>query len=138
MPTDSYRLGPGLLSLGGTEFNVQLTNCRVETSENVTEGEDLNLLDGSTLDGIDDVTHTSTLSGNAVQDLLAAGLVDYTWANNGDEVAFSFKPVTARDATITGTVRILRLTVGGDVKTRPRSDFTFAIIGEPVWTPDTP
>lgn len=138
MPTDSYRLGPGLLSLGGNEFNFQLTNIRVESSENVTEGEDLNLLSGGTLDGIDDVTHSSVLAGNAVQDLVAAGMVDYTWDHNGEEVAFSFKPVSARDATITGTVRILRLNVGGDVKTRNRSDFSFAVIGEPVWTPDTP
>lgn len=133
--TDSYRLGPGTLTLGGSEFNMQLSNCRVDPTENVDSGDDLNLLDGSTLEGVDDATYSYVLAGTIVQDLNDDGITAYTWANKGDEVAFVFTPVTARVAAIEGTVRIVPLTIGGDVKARNTADFSFAIIGEPEFTP---
>lgn len=138
--TDSYKLGPGTLTLGTdpdeAEFSMQLTNCRVEPTENVDEGDDLNLLDGSTLQGEDNVTRDYTLSGTSVQDLNDTGFTAYTWDNRGTEVAFVFVPVTARVAQVTGTCRIVPLTIGGDVKTRNTSDFTFPCTGdEPEFTP---
>lgn len=139
MPTDSYRLGPGTLELGAGQFAMQLSACRITPTENVSEGEDINLLDGTTLEGDDDVTYSYVLSGTAVQDLLAAGFAAFTWENAGDEVSFEFVPVTARpEATFTGTVRIVPLEIGGDVKTRPTSDFTFQCIGTPTPTWETP
>jgi hypothetical protein len=137
--TDHYKLGPGTLTLGSTptDFAMQLTNCRVEPTENVTEGDDLNLLDGSTLLGEDDVTYSYVLAGTAVQDLAASGFTDYTWDNKGVTVDFVFTPVTARAATVTGECRIVPLQIGGDVKVRNTADFSFAVIGEPVFAPDT-
>lgn len=149
MATDSYKLGPGTLTLddGGAdeiEVSAQLSNCRVEPTENVTEGEDLNLLDGSTLAGEDDVTRSYVLAGTAVQDLNATtltpkGFTDFTWDNKGEELAFTFIPATARGAAVgvTGICRIVPLQIGGDVKVRNTADFSFAIIGEPVFAPDT-
>lgn len=140
MPTDSYKVGPGTLTLGtdpdDAEFSMQITSCRVEPTENVDSGDDLNLLDGSTLDGEDNVSYDYVLAGTAVQDLATNGFVDYCWDNKGDEVAFVFVPNTARAASVTGTVRIAPVTIGGDAKTRPTSDFSFACIGEPVYAPD--
>lgn len=142
MPTDSYKLGPGTLTLGTglteIECNIQLTNARVVPTENVTEGDDLNLLDGSTLDGEDNVTYDYTLEGTVVQDLVDTGVTAYTWEHKGEEVAFEFVPVTARDAAVAGTVRVVPLQIGGDVKTRNTADFTMACIGEPTFTPETP
>lgn len=135
MPTDHYKPGPGTLTLGGTEFSMQLRNCRVEPTENVTEEEDLDLLDGTTLAGEDDVTRTYTLSGTAVQDLNDTGLLAYTWANAGDEVAFVFTPKTARTAAVSGTCRIVPLVIGGDANARAMADFSFACIGEPTLVP---
>lgn len=138
--TDHYKLGPGSLTLGSTptDFAMQLTNARVEPTENVTEGEDLNLLDGSTLLGEDDVTYSYVLAGTAVQDLNASGFTDYTWDNAGVEVPFTFIPNTARGAAVgvTGTCRVSPVAIGGDVKVRNTTDFTFAIIGTPTFTPD--
>jgi hypothetical protein len=140
MPTDSYKLGPGTLTLGTdpdeNEFAMQLTNCRVDPTENVNAGDDLNLLDGSTLDGEDDVTYDYTVAGTAVQDLATDGFTDYCWQNRGLNVAFEFVPVTARAATVTGTCRIRPITIGGDVKVRNTADFEFAVIGDPEFTPD--
>lgn len=135
MPTDSYRLGPGTLSLATNEFNMQLSNCRVEPTENVESGDDLNLLDGSTLEGLDDATYSFVLAGTVVQDLNDTGITAYTWENMGEEVAFEFVPVTARLAQVEGTVRIVPIQIGGDVKTRNTADFSWAIIGTPTFTP---
>jgi hypothetical protein len=138
--TDSYKLGPGTLTLGtapdDSEFSMQLTNCRVDPSENVDEGDDLNLLDGSTLEGDDNVTYSYELSGTAVQDLLDTGFTAYCWDNKGLTVDFDFVPVTARVANVTGQVRIRPITIGGDAKTRNTSDFTFTVIGDPDFTPE--
>lgn len=149
MATDSYKLGPGTLTLddgGADEIEVaaQLSNCRIEPSEDVTEGDDLNLLDGTTLAGEDDVSRSYVLAGTAVQDLNAttltpAGFTDWSWDNKGEEVAFTFIPVTARGAAVgvTGTVRVIPLQVGGDAKIRNTADFSWVIIGEPTFTPDS-
>lgn len=146
MATDSYKLGPGTLSLGtdpdDSEFAMQLTNIRVDPSENVDEGDDLNLFDGTTLEGDDNVTYSYELSGTAVQDLVASGFTAYCWQNKGLTVAFKFVPVTARstggtEGFLDGTCRIRPITVGGDVKTRNTTDFTFVAFGVD-FTPETP
>lgn len=146
MATDSYKLGPGTLTFEGTEdFTAQVRNCRCEPTENVTEGEDLPLLDGSTLQGEDTVSRSYVLAGTVVQDLNAAagtpkGFTDYTWSNRGAEVEFSFIPNTARGATtgVTGTCRLVPITVGGDAGVKNTADFSFAVTGaEPTFTPDS-
>lgn len=141
MATDQYKLGPGTLTLGTDpdehEFNMQLTKCSVDPSESVSSGDDLNLLDGSTLEGDDDVTYDYVLTGEAVQDLVEDGFTDYCWQNKGLEVSFVFVPVTARVAAVTGVCRIKPIQIGGDVKIRNVASFDFAVIGDPVFTPDT-
>jgi hypothetical protein len=143
MPTDSYTLGAGTLTLGTApddkQYAMQLTNCRVEPSESVDEGDDMNLLDGTTLSGADVVSYDYVLAGTAVQDLNVLGFTDYCWVNKGLTVAFKFIPVTARGAAVgvTGSCRIRPITIGGDVKKRNTSDFEFTCIGTPVWTPDS-
>lgn len=150
MATDSYKLGPGTLTFdkGGTdeiEVSAQVRNARVESTENVTEEEDMDLLDGSTLLGQDNVTRDYVLAGTVVQDLNAVamtpkGFTDWTWQNRGEELDFEFVPNTARGATtaVTGTCRIVPLTIGGDVKVKNTADFSFAVVGaEPTFTPDS-
>lgn len=140
MPTDHYKLGPGTLTLTATgpatiELNVQTTNARIEPSESVSEGEDLNLLDGNTLDGEDDVSYDYVLAGTIVQDLNDTGVTAWTWDHKGEEVDFDFVPVTARTANVSGVCRVVPVQIGGDVKVRNTADFSFVVIGEPVFTP---
>lgn len=132
--TNSYKLGPGVFTIGVGPLAVQaqLTNLRVEWSENVTSEEDLNLLDGTTLQGDQSATYRATISGNVVQDLAAAGFVAFTWDSKGEEVAFTFVPNNDITREVTGTCVPVPVTIGGDVKTRPRSDFTFRCVGDPV------
>jgi hypothetical protein len=59
--------------------------------------------------------------------------VDYSWINKGLEVPFSFTPDKTKPTTKwTGTLRVIPLNVGGDVPTRPTSDFDYPIIGTPT------
>lgn len=137
MAVRSYKMGPGKLTLdpAGTPFevNTQLLNGRVETAENVSEGETLTVLSDETVTEDDEVTYRSTFSGRVLQDLDATGFVAYTWDNKGAEVAFTFQPRDDTARAVTGTVIVSPVTIGGDVKTRPQSDFTWRIKGDPVF-----
>lgn len=132
MAIQSVKLGPGTLTFGAQDATSQVTNCRVEWSENVTAGDVTPVLSGEELRDDDQVSYTATLAGNVIQDILTAGFLAYTWANKGVEVAVDFVPNTVDGRKVTGTVRISPVNLGGDVKTRNKSDFSFAFVGDPV------
>ena len=140
MTINSYKVGPGTLTLGSGPLNVsaQVLSCQVVPSETVEEEDDINVLSGEVLEGEDTASIDYVLSGSFLQDLAAAGVVDYTWTNAGDEVAFSYVPNTAVDRAIAGTVRLVPLSIGGTAKTRATSDFEWAIIGTPTFGDATP
>lgn len=138
MAIKSYKMGPGTLKLGPAgiqDVSCQVTNMRVDWSENVKTTDAIDMLCGEVLAAEDDVTHTATLAGNVLQDIDAAGVVAYSWTNKGVSVAFEFIPNTVSARKVTGTVRVVPITLGGDVKTRPRSDISWTIIGTPVLAP---
>lgn len=143
MATDSYKLGPGVLMLGtdpdDLSFEQQMTNTRLEPSENVDAGETFNLLDGGEVTDDDNVTYTYVLAGTALQDLNVDGFTDYCYANKGTNVAFKFIPNTARGATVgvTGICRIAPILIGGDVKVRNTAPWSFVVVGDVDWTPDS-
>lgn len=128
----SYKMNEGTLSLGSVETSIdataQVTEGAVEWSEDVEDA--VPTLSGEELEG--DATYGATLTGTVIQDLEDGGLTDYTWANKGKIVPFEFSPSTATGRTITGMVRLSPLKVGGEVKTKPTADFTWACIGEPI------
>jgi hypothetical protein len=81
------------------------------------------------------VSYAYTLSGTLLQDLSTGGVVDYTWDNAGVEVPFEFTPDDTGADTVAGVCRLIPLTIGGEVTARPTSDFEWAIIGTPTFTP---
>jgi hypothetical protein len=135
MAIKSFKMGDGTFKLGPAgvqDASCQVTNLRVECDENVTSSDAVAVLCGEELPAEDEVELTWKLSGNVVQDIAAADLVSYTWTNASDEVAFEFVPNTVAARKVTGIVRLVPLTLGGDVKKRPQADFTWQIIGTPV------
>src|SRR5262245_40434597 len=136
MPIKSYKL-KGTLTLGATPLDVscQVTSCSVNPTENVDTEDAIHVLCGDVLPASDTVDYSYTLSGTVLQDLSTGGVVDYTWTHAGEEVAFEFVPDDTAADTITGTTRVIPLTIGGDVPSRPTSDFEWAIIGTPDFTP---
>lgn len=134
----STKMGPGTLKLGtagAEDVSCQMRACAVNPSENLETSEAIPVLCGEEIPAEEVATYTYTLSGTAFQDLLASGMVDYTWTNAGDEVDFEFIPVTALARKVTGTVRLVPLTIGGEVSKTDRltSDFEWTIVGTPVF-----
>lgn len=145
MTIQSYKMGPGTLTLGATPLDVscQVTACRVAASENVDTQDDVDVLCGEVLEGDETVTYDWELNGTLLQDLATAGVVAWSWANKGTWQNFVFVPNTVGDRGITGQVRPIPLDAGGDAKTRPTSDFTWAARGpaaaaDPVLADATP
>ncbi len=133
----SYKMNDGTLTLGDAPLDIscQLTNAQVNPTENVDTEDAVPVLCGDTLPSTSSADYSFTLSGTVLQDLNTAGVVDYTWQNMGQTVSFIFTPNNPLDATVTGNVRIVPLMIGGDVPTRPTSDFEWVIDGIPVFTP---
>jgi len=136
VPIKSYKL-KGSLTLGTTPLDVscQVTSVSVNPTENVDTEDAIHVLCGEVLPASDTVDYSYTLSGTVLQDLSTGGVVDYTWDNAGQEVPFEFVPDDTAADMVTGTCRLIPLTIGGDVPSRPTSDFEWAIIGTPVFTP---
>lgn len=128
-------LGPGSLVLGavGTELDLscQLTNLKVAWEVDAEDPEPT--LCGDVVGGAR--TYTATLSGTVFQDVETDGVIDYTWKHKGAEVPFKFVPDSTGTAAITGTTVIDPIELGGDVRTRNKSDFEWSCIGEPVFNP---
>lgn len=137
MPIQSDQLGPGTLELGDGPLDVslQVTACKITPSENVTSTDPIKVLGGDQLAGSEDVSFTYVLEGTFLQDLLAAGVVDWSWSNAGTEQDFTFIPNDARARQVTGVVKPVPLTIGGDeVEAGPMtSDFTWRCVGTPVF-----
>lgn len=132
MTVQSYKMGPGTLKLGTggtTDVSCQVTSCRVAATENVDTDDDIPVLCGETVKGDETVTTTWELSGSFLQDLAAAGVVDYSWTNKMTWVDFTFIPNTVTARKVTGQCRLVPVQIGGDVKTRPTSDFTWSARG---------
>jgi hypothetical protein len=126
-------MGPGTLSLGtdpdDLDVSCQVKAFRVECSENVKKTEPTPMLCGEDKTTADRVTREWKVTGKILQDLAAAGVVDYTWANASDTVAFLFIPSTAKGRKVTGVTRLVPISVGGDAGTDPDSDLSWAAGG---------
>ena len=132
MPAKTYTVGPGSLKFGETASELDLS-CQVSSVEITwdSDSEDpTNVLCGDAVAG--ETTYTATLSVTALQDITAGGVIDYSWKNKGTEVPFIYVPNDKVGTTIEGRCTINPIDMGGEVKTRPTSDFEWPCIGEPV------
>lgn len=134
MPAKTYTFGPGSLILGETgtttEISCQVTSGTVEWD--VDSEDDVPLLCGEVEPG--DETFSAALGFNVYQDLGDdAGIVVKSWGEwKGAVVPFEFIPSTAAGKRIVGLVKVRPITVGGDAKTKPRSDVEWPCVGEPI------
>lgn len=135
MAVKASTLGPGSLKFGAVaseqEFAVQLTKAALTPS--VDTEDEIPTLSGDRLSGED--TETWEISGTILQDYELDSLEDWCFENKSLVVPFVFTPSLAGKRKYSGSCKIRPLTIGGDVKKRNTSDFTFPLIGEP--TPGT-
>lgn len=133
MATDVITVGPGTFTIGSdldlTSFSGQVTSLRLVP--NVDVGEALHVLDGGEVSG--DRTESWAVSGTMLQDFGASeSKTEWLFDNRGTDFPFSYSPNSARGKQITGTLTVEAIEIGGDVKTKPTSDFEFKLVGPPA------
>lgn len=134
MPAKTYTFGPGSLIIGATgtstEISCQVTSGTVEWD--VDAEDDVPLLCGETEAG--EETFTATLGFNIFQDLSEDdGIVVQSWGSmKGTVQPVEFIPSTAAGKRVVGSVKVRPITIGGDAKTKPRSDVEWPFVGEPI------
>lgn len=131
----SHKLGPGVLTIGAGPLDVsaQVTKCIISPEESVDTVDAIDVLSGEQLAAEDTASLKWKLDATFLQDDLAvANFVSYTWANALTNVAFKFIPNNSIARKVTGTLRVVPLAIGGDVKKRNTSDWSVSIIGTPA------
>lgn len=129
MPVQTYKLGPGTLifDAGAQNVSAQITKGTVTPVINKTTTAAIPVLSGEEVPEEHEVSYAWTLDGTLLQDLASTGFIAWTWTNKGLFKSFTFVPNTVEDRQVTGFVRVDPVLMGGDVKTRPTSDFTFDV-----------
>lgn len=133
MAVNAITVGPGSLTIGAAAslvtFSGQTTSCRLIPS--VDQGDNIQVLSGESVAG--DRTESWTLEGSFLQDFGATGS---TWEKlfdmRGTTQVFEFIPNTAAGKKVLGSLIVEAVELGGDVGTKPTSDFTFTLVGSPV------
>lgn len=133
MAVNTYTVGAGSLTIGATteltNFSGQTTAVRLVPS--VDQGDAIRTLSGESVAG--DRTESWTLEGTLLQDLGATtSTTEWLFDHRGETHVFEFTPSTAKGKTITGSLVVEAIEIGGDAGTKPTSDFTFTVVGEPI------
>lgn len=135
MPIKSNKLGPGTFTIGtGTPVDYAAQVASFTVKWNLEQEDATPVLSGEELEG--DESWSATLSGNVIADLTDGGMVEWTWANKGAVVPFTFVPSTDAGQAVSGEVKVRPLDIGGDAKKTMRSDFEWACVGEPTLSAD--
>lgn len=131
--TDS-RNRKGTLTLGGDDFACQATAVSITNSSDTVD-DPVTTLCGDEVAAT--LRVTSQLVVEAIQDFEDPdGLIAYSWEHNLDEVAFAWEPNDGPACpTYTGTVRLVRLDVGGNTNERLSTTATWDIVGDPLMVP---
>lgn len=133
MAVNAITVGAGSLTIGAAAslvtFSGQTTSARLVPS--VDQGDQILVLSGESVAG--DRTESWTLEGTFLQDF---GATASTWEKlfelRGQTHVFEYIPSTAAGKKITGSLIVEAVELGGDVGTKPTSDFEFALVGAPV------
>ncbi|QXG07724.1 major tail protein [Curtobacterium phage Penoan] len=132
MTVNTITVGPGTLTIGQddalTVFSSQVTSCKVTPS--VDKGDRVPVLSGESVAG--DRTESFTLNGTFLQDFGSEGsTTEWLYEHRGEVHPFSYTPNTANGRTISGSLTVEAIEIGGDVESKPTSDFTFDLEAAP-------
>ncbi|MFJ3394002.1 hypothetical protein [Leifsonia aquatica] len=126
-------IGPGTLTIGAetdlTNFAGKCTSAKLVPS--VKRGDKIQLLDGSEEAG--DRTESFALEGKFLQDFgQADSKTEWLFEHRGEEHPFVYRPNNGSAKSITGTLTVEAIDMGGDVGEKPVSDFSFELVGAPT------
>lgn len=132
LPGDIKKLGPGVLTIGAVgaalDFSGRCTKATVVPK--VNQSNDVPVLSGDTIAG--DRDYEATLEATVFQDdLVAGGLVRYSWDHRGEQVPFTFAPYNNGES-ISGVVTIDPIEIGGDVNKKNTADLKWSCVGFPT------
>jgi hypothetical protein len=133
MPLIDSRLGPGTLTLAGTDYSFQAAN--VVLTPDVSEEDGTPTL--ATPEPSPLATIKWALEGSVIQDFTAGpeAFVNYCMDHALEEVAFEFVPATATaELAYSGTVQVRPVPIGGDAAVQVTADFSMPIVGPVVRT----
>lgn len=130
MTIKANRLGPGLLTFGapGTpqEFGSQCT--KIELTPKFDDGDIVTVLSGEEL--AEDDGESYELSGEFYQDYSMAGTLAWCKAHSGTVMPFVFVPENDSELAARGSCKIRAVKLGGEVKKRNTTEFTFPGVGD--------
>jgi hypothetical protein len=136
MVGETFPLGAGELTIGttGTPIDVSCLVNNAVISASKDQGDSETKLCGTVK--VPKPTYTYELSGNMDTDIGdPAGFFALSQASPGDEFDFSFTPNSDAGTAATGRLIVDPLDFGGDTTGETMtSDFTFTVVGVPVYT----
>lgn len=132
MPATISKVGPGTLTIGevGSEVDISCQILTASITSDASVDDPTEVLCGDTIGG--DTTYADKLNVTMLSDYLdAAGLVRLSWGSGrGTEQPFTFVPSTGTgNPSVTGTVRLDPIELGGEVGARSEVSFTLDGIG---------
>lgn len=133
MAVNYARFGSGTLTLGATPLDVSCQVVGALVGSTVETGDAITTLCGDQITS--GLTTSSTLSGTMILDPIAGGVGEFTWTNHGTEQPFEFTPNDEAGVSVSGTVLVTRLDIGGEeYGAVMQPEFEWAIVGEPIVT----
>lgn len=132
MAVSIMKMGPGRLTIGpadaAVQFASQVRSCVLKPK--VKQAEPKAVLSGEFIEG--DRDESFTLEGKYVQDFGSAGSrTEWMFEHRGERHPFTFVPDNDNGKSITGEVIIEATDIGGEVGTKPESEFEFSVVGAP-------
>lgn len=125
MAVKSDILGPGNLKFGATgseiEFAAGVREFKI--TFDTDDGDAIPVLSGDEIDA--EETDTFALEGTILQSYDLTSLILWSHINAGQIVPFEFRPDVDKPLGWRGQCKVRRIEVGGEVKTRAKSDFEF-------------
>ena len=134
MTVHAHAVGPGTLTIGNdaalTNFSSQCRAAKLVPS--VDKGEPIDVLSGEQAPG--DRTETHALQVTLQQDFgVDDSTTEWLWEHRGEVHDFVYVPNAQLGRRITGQLTVEPVEIGGDVKTKPTSEVTFDLVGDPVF-----
>lgn len=131
------KVGPGTLTIGeiGTEQDI---SCRVSSillEPEKDQDDAIPVLCGDNVPGA--IRYTWQMTATILQDWSPEGINKWSLTNAGVELPYTFVPKTL-GPTITGTLVVDPLAIGGTVGSKPTSEVEWTLVGQPVWADPTP
>lgn len=133
--TTVIEIGPGVLTIGTESslmtFEDQCTSAELQPS--VDKEKPRRVLSGRNVPGAR--TESAKLVCEFLNDFGAQGSrSEWLWANRGKELPFKYTPNNAAGRTITGTLVVEPIAIGGKAGDKPEKQVEFDLVDMPEFT----